>query len=528
MRNSSKLALVVVGLVACRGGDNGDDQPTPDGNTNPADVKIQEIQNDAMAPCDPATPATCVELKIKGVVVTAIDTFGGRTGDFWIQEPDGGPYSGVQVFGAPLDQVAGLQIGDVVDIAGAQKAEFALSSDTSGNKLTELEPVEGGTMSVTKTGANMPVQPQVVDALAIGQMTDFMARHAEWEKWEGVLITVSNVQSFSDQECITSMGQCNDATYQRFDITGDVQVQSSLAAMPATKVGSGDCFASVTGVVGYFFDYQILPRTTAEIGTGGTACPVENQMATCEDGIDNDGNGFKDCADNDCVLVSSTCRTVTTINAIQTATTPIMGGIELQNVVVAALSKPSGMTGAQTPKNMWVQSGLTAAPNEGVYVFGPGSSLAAFTPGTRVNIIGTVDEFNDMTGTGTLTEIRALSITAGTGTTGTVVPVTGQTAATLSVDGTGEPYEGVLVTLQNVKVKTVGTTGNGGTFGVGEVTQSVGMTATTFKTDDDIFLLNSANTCYLSITGVWSYLPFNNTWGFLPLSAGTGTGTCLP
>jgi len=40
-----------------------------------------------------------------------------------------------------------------------------LTSDMSGNKLTELEPVEGGTMSVSKTGANMPVQPQVVDEI---------------------------------------------------------------------------------------------------------------------------------------------------------------------------------------------------------------------------------------------------------------------------------------------------------------------------------------------------------------------------
>jgi hypothetical protein len=520
MRNLASFALVL-GLVACRGSNSGDDTEQPDGNTTSEDVTIQEIQNDSMPACEPANPAACVELKIKGVVVTAIDSFGGRTGDFWVQEPGGGPFSGVQVFGAPLDQVAALAVGDIVDISGAQKAEFALSSDMSGNKLTELEPIEGGTMTVTKTGGTMQLEPAVVDALAIGQMGDFMARHAEWEKWEGVLVKVTNVQAFSTQECITSMGQCNDTTYQRFDVTGDVQVQSSLAAMPSPNVRSGDCFSSVTGVVGYFFDYQILPRTTAEIGTGGNACPTENQMATCEDNVDNDGNGFKDCADNRCITASATCRTATTINAIQTATTPPTGGIELQNVVVAALSKPSG-SGTPTPKNMWVQSGLTAGANDGVYVFGPGSSLAAFTPGTRVTIIGTVDEFNDATGTGTLTEIRALSITAGTGTTGTVVPVTGQTVATLNADGTGEPYEGVLVTLTNVKVTAVGTTGTGGTFGVGDATQS----GTTFKTDDDIFLLNSLNACYATITGVWSYLPFNNTWGFLPLSAGTGTGTC--
>ena len=70
---------------------------------------------------------------LKGVVVTAIDNYGGKTGDFWVEEPDGGAFSGVHVFGAPLDQVAALAVGDVVDITGAQKDEFALiDGDTLG------------------------------------------------------------------------------------------------------------------------------------------------------------------------------------------------------------------------------------------------------------------------------------------------------------------------------------------------------------------------------------------------------------
>jgi hypothetical protein len=520
MRNLSLFALVVVGLVACRGGGDGDDQVTPDGNTNPEDVTIQEIQNEAMPACEPANPAACVELKIKGVVVTAIDTFGGRTGDIWVQEPDGGPFSGVQVYGAPLDQVAGLNIGDVVDIAGAQKAEFALASDTSGDKLTELEPIDGGVLTVTKTGANMPVQPQVVDALAIGQMTDFMARHAEWEKWEGVLVTVNNVQAFSAQECITSMGMCNDATYNRFDITGDVQVQSSLAAMPSTAVASGDCFSSVTGVVGYFFDYQILPRTTAEMGTGGTACPAENQAATCEDGIDNDGNGFKDCADNRCLVVAASCRTTMTIEQIQTAATPPTGGVDVKGACVVALSRPVGTPAA--PRNLWVQTSDTVATlNNGMYIFGPGTDLSAFAPGTKVDIVGTVKEFNDSanTGTGTLTEISAVSITAATGTC-TPTPILDQSAMLLSMDANGEPAESVLVELKNVEIKTVATSTN---FYAGTMEQGT----TTFKFDDDSFRITSAAmTCYSSIKGFWSYQVYDNAWQFLPIAAGTTGGSC--
>jgi hypothetical protein len=316
------------------------------------------------------------------------------------------------------------------------------------------------------------------------------------------------------------MGNCNDPTYESFGITGDIKVQSSLAAMPSPKVARDDCLASVAGVVDYFFDYQILPRTTAEIGTGGTGCATENQMTACGDGIDNDGNGFSDCNDNQCILASATCRTVTTINAIQTTATPPTGGVELQNVYVAAISK--------NKRNLWVQTSLTAAPNEGIYVYGPGSDLSSFAVGTKVNVIGTVEEFNDMTGTETLTELKALSVTAGTG-SGTVVAVTGVNASAMA-----ESYESVLVTLASVKVTTLGVPCTGGAvppacnYGVGVANQGTG-TATVIKTDDDINVLGPVGTCYASVTGIWTYLPYEDSYGFLPLTTtgtGGGAGTC--
>lgn len=517
MRNFVLLALVL-GLAACRGGGNsGDDDTTPDGQTNTDDVKIQDIQNDSMPACDPADPATCVELHVKGVVVTAIDTYGGKTGDFWVQEPEGGPYSGVHVYGAPIDQVAALSLGSVVDIAGAQKSEFALDSDMSGDKLTELEPFNGS-LTVTKVSDGTPLEPEVVDALMIGQMPDYMARHAEWEKWEGVLVKVTNVAAFSDDECVGSA--CNDTTLHKFDVTGDVVVESGLAAMPDPAVQRGDCLGSVTGVVDYFFDYQILPRTTAEIVTGGTACPVENTADSCGDDIDNDGNGFKDCADNECIAVSAACRTEMTIEEIQTATTPPMGGVEIKDVCVAAQSRAVGTPAA--PRNLWVQTSETVATlNNGIYIFGPGSDLSAFTPGTKVDIIGTVKEFNDgqNMGTGTLTEISAISVSAATGTC-SPTPILDQSVATLSMDANGEPAESVLVELKDVAITAAANSNN---FYAGTMQQG-GENGPTFKFDDDSFRITSpADTCYSSITGIWSYQVYDNAWYFLPTAAGVTT-----
>src|SRR5688500_12913085 len=110
----TRIALVAVSLslalLGWRAGGGGDDEVGTDGGgdgSNAGEVTIQEVQNDAM------TPGTQVE--VKGVVVVQIDTYGKRTGDFFVAETGGGPFSGVKVFGAPLSVVATLQVGDIVD-----------------------------------------------------------------------------------------------------------------------------------------------------------------------------------------------------------------------------------------------------------------------------------------------------------------------------------------------------------------------------------------------------------------------------
>lgn len=506
MRKLSLLALVL-GFAACRGDDTSGDDTGSDANPPKSEYTIQEIQDEAMPACDPTNPTTCVQLTIKGVVVTAIDTYGTKTGDFWVQEPEGGPYSGVHVYGAPLDQVAALQLGDIVDITGAQKAEFALTSDTSGNKLTELEPVEGGTMTVTKVMSGTPLEPTVVDALAIGQMGDFMARAAEWEKWEGVLVKVNNPQAFSGDKCVGSA--CSDTTLRSFEITGDVLVESALAAMPDPAVKLGDCFTSVTGVVDYFFDYQILPRTTAEIASGGTACPRENDEATCSDGIDNDGNGFKDCMDFACQAAVTSCSSETSIADVQAGTAT--GVVLLKNVYVTGI--------AFNKKNFWVATSLSAAPNEGIYVFRGSSAPVLDTSiviGAKVDVLGTAAEFNNDAMGSTLTQLTNPTVTFVAAPTMAPAPITNQTAATLKVDASGEPYESVLVQLTNVRVTAAGT--------AMDYLATMTQNGTTFMADDDMYRIVAGDVtkCYSTITGIWSYNVFANDWVFLPRTASGG------
>ncbi len=526
MTRSVALAITLAAAFsACRGSDNppGDDVQ---GDAAGGDVTIQEVQNDAMAPGTPVT--------LKGVVVTTIDTYGGKTGDFWVEEPGGGERSGVHVFGAPLAMVGAIAVGDLVDITGAQKDEFAyagsngVGGDTSGRSITELKPVNGGMMTVTKTGTGTVPAPVVVDALAIGQKATQAERDAEWEKWEGVLVTVMNIPALNRPACVGTA--CNDDTLNKFTITGGAVAESSLAPFPGympamgttkavpSSIASGECLMGITGVVDYFFDYLLLNTSTAAVVTGGTGCPVAEgaSHAVCSDNIDNDGNGFSDCMDNGCIIGDSACRTATTISAVRAATPT--GAVELQNVYVTAIGR--------TKFDLWVSSSLTAAPNEGIYVRATGVPAldSSIVVGAKVNVIGKVTEFNNDATGDPLTQISRLSLTLVAAPTVPPTPVLGQTVASLLVPATGEPYEGVLVTLTNVKITTVG---DSTAFYVSDLSQKTTV-STAFKADDDVarMLPAEATKCYSTITGIWSYSVFDNRYLFFP-RATTIAGTVL-
>lgn len=497
------LAAAAALTLACRDtGGGGDDQPDARTDATNGGLTIQEVQSDTMV------PGTPVDLRRK--VVTAIDTFGSRTGNFWIGEEGGGAFSGVLVFGGPVEQVALLSVGDLVDITGAEKTEFALTADTSGRTTTELGPLSGGAMTVTKVGTGTVPAPQVVDALAIGRM-DQAGRDAEWEKWEGVLIRVENVSATSNIRQIS--GTNPDPTFREFSITGVARVDSSLSAIPSAAdgggamdlVASGDCVASITGIGDYFFNYKVLPRMTADIVTGGTGCPAPEADATvCMDTIDNDGNGFADCADFSCQTLPQ-CTTSTTVAMIQTGAVPDEAVVMLSNVVV------TGRT--FNDNSVWVSDAAQAAPNTGILVFRPGSAPdlpAEIDVGAIVNVVGKVDEFNnDATGL-SVTEVAGNpTITLVSATGPATVPVTGLSVATLMNDASAEPYEGVLVQLQNVRI----TGALDGTSGTRPMTDGT----TPFLADDDIFRLPEGDTqCYASIVGLWHYNVFDNRWVFVP------------
>jgi hypothetical protein len=517
--SGSLIACGTLALVASSGACRGDSGTTQMDAPAAGGTKIQDVQSDMMAPGTPVT--------LKGVVVTAVDTFGAKTGDLWVEEPEGGAFSGVHVFKADVNVVATLVVGDIIDISGAQKSEFALSGsggDMTGRTVTELEPVTGGVMVVTKTGSGNVPAPSIVDALAIGQMYDQSMAAAgggaaftnAWEQWEGVLITVDNVAATSAPKGFGKVTPYPADAYA-FNITGVAKVEGTLTDIANSGISRATCLGTVTGVVDYFYDYLILPRTASDFSTGGTGCPQPE--SACTDSVDNDGNGFVDCKDDGCIVNTASCRATSTINALDTASALPMGGLELgstETVCVTAIGRNGN--------DFWVSKGPgVAAANQGIYIFSGGTPLGTgVAVGTKVDIIGSASLYNNDTTGNKLLEFNELQSTMLSGAC-TVTPAVGMTAANLSMDANGKPMIGSLVTLTNVKVSALGDSTN---HGAGAMVQA----GTTFEYQSDILAnyLPAAelNKCYATITGIWSYDVYTNKYSLEPLDLGTGTGTC--
>jgi hypothetical protein len=479
MRKLSQLALVLGLVSACRGGGGGgDDDPGVDGSVGGEDVRIQDIQNDAMP--------TETPVAMKGVVVVAIDGYG-FTGDLYVAEPEGGPFSGIKIFSPPVDQISALKPGDLVDVTGVIKREACLAANPCGSVTfmegetpTQLVAAATGSINIKKVGTGTVPTPALVDAKAIAELSS-EERTAEWEKWEGVLVKIVNARQLND---VKPFGSNPGPDQTEFRITGVARVQSKLVELPGTAV-VGTCYESITGIGDWFFNYYFMPRTADDLVAGGNDC---NPM-------------------------------VDSIKALQEASTePEL--VKLTDVYVSAV--------AYNKKNLWVSSSMAAGPDTGVYVFrGTGMSTTALptdvVAGAKVTIYGSGAEFDGQNGGDTLTQVTSPSINVMAPPSGQVAAVTGKTVSELLVPSTGEAYEGVLVTLTNVKVTTVGTMGNN--F-ISDLAQYPGNVA--FKADNDIYqvVAGDANKCFASITGIWTYNAFDDQYQFLPRAVGTGTGTC--
>src|SRR5262245_40483970 len=237
MKKLSALCLFLVLGFACSRGDDdggGDNGGGSDGGGG-GDDTIFDIQSDSM----PAGTAVTV----KGVVVTAIDLYGEKKGGIYVEEPEGGAYSGVYVYLSGAEAVD-LEVGNLVDLDGFVKDEFSWQGGCEGEEnpgsVTELSPAEGVTPTVTKTGDGT-----VPDAEGLAPW-DLAASGDEAEKWEGVLVRFDGARVLTPPSAEEKVDQVT------MWVTGPFTVQSSLTEL-ADTIAEGDCYSSITGIGDYFF-----------------------------------------------------------------------------------------------------------------------------------------------------------------------------------------------------------------------------------------------------------------------------------
>jgi hypothetical protein len=486
MRKTSVLVALLSVFFACRSNSSDDDNGGDAGSGSGGFVTIQQVQDPSMA------PGTAVNLQ--NVVVTAVDLFGTRTGDFWVEEPDGGPYSGVLIFppSAALTTVSSLVPGDIVTITGGEKDEFALTgsdADPTGRTDTEVEQISGGMMEIKMTGTGSVPAPATVDLNMIGQLYDpsqadtnggGSAFNTAWQMWEGVLITATNVDAFGAPKKFGSGG----ADQWSLDISGDAELEGSLTDITQSGIEVDTCLATLTGVVDYFYQFLIYPRSSADFSTGGTGCVFENAQngsAYCTDGIDNDGNGFTDCKDLGCeVGVNAYVGT----NCIGTAaatcgcsTNYQTGGIGSTNTNNLATSGPVSMgpvyvTGINggTSQGYWVSDSTMAAAGHGGFVYTGSAPPASIYVGAELATLqGLAGPYPT---SGTNAKMVELSdITAGSASgSASFMPVSGIALSTLSDLTNGASYVSVLVKVGPVSAGALGAhnqivlTGSNGTI----------------------------------------------------------------
>jgi|GEM_PF-2828626 len=417
-------------------GDGDGDGGTPGGDGDAGDQSIYAVQKGDVA--------VGTRVNLRGVVITAIDAFGGNTGTITVQETEVDPasgtfaYGGVNMFG--VQNAGDFEVGDLVDVVAGEVQEFnfnCLNDPTlpeCSDTLQTVTQVSFG--AVQQVGvADLP-EPVVLDPRDLGELSEDNA--VEAEKWEGVVVR------FNDVAAVTPVGQVgsSDPTLQDFRITGALRVVSNYTTFEG--VGDDECFASVTGLLSWFFDYQLLPRTGADLAKGGSSCPpAEATAALCDDGIDNDADGFTDCEDFSCTGLGACVGDAVTVaqaKALDNGT-----AVTIEGAIVVGVDRS-----ANAGDSFWiVDPTAPLADGNGLQVFRgrQAEPLAALVPGAVVTVSGSMGEFR---GARQVTNLSDLEITGSAG----VGYRDDLDLADLVDADDGELYEGLPVTLTNLTVVT--------------------------------------------------------------------------
>jgi hypothetical protein len=209
---------------------------------------------------EPTTSGTLPQVNITGASFITRDTYdethdGKSIGNIYVQDcASQAPWSGIELYEATFQPPSlMLSPGDVIDMT-AEYQDYVYSGFPTGQSSPELNsPI------VTFLFEYTPPVPAVIDVndLFVTTMDDFY----KGEQWDGMIVTVQNVTLTA---ALTSdNGRVSGPITS--DATNGPTIDNQLYDLPTTAYPAGTVFSSVTGIVTFFYNYSISPRTPADL-----------------------------------------------------------------------------------------------------------------------------------------------------------------------------------------------------------------------------------------------------------------------
>lgn len=192
-------------------------------------VTIFDIQQGMVPPMSVVT--------VENVIVTSPLTF--KKDGFFVQDPQGGEYSGIYVYINQNPDMLAVQPGDVVTITGLYNEYYDMSQLSAG---------QAGDVIVSGTDAvPSPIVVAPADIATGGMLA---------ENYESVLVSVENVTVAAAAD-----------NFGEWTVDGDLHVDDLFFATGDwPKPNPGDTFSSLTGPLVYGFEnFKLAPRTAEDL-----------------------------------------------------------------------------------------------------------------------------------------------------------------------------------------------------------------------------------------------------------------------
>lgn len=432
---TAALALAITGCgLTDNGGGDGDTGTDTDPATTIYDLRQGSVDTDSLV--------TLADV----VVTTPVHADSGKV---WVEEPEGGQYSGVILY-MYSDVLLGVSLapGDLISVTGTYSEFYEVSEVT----VTDA-------MSIEKLGTAAVPAPAVVPP------ADLVAGSATAEAYESVLVRVEGVE-------VTDA----DLGYGEFEVTGGLPVDDFFFASASGPSGGnvipaeGETFTAIEGVVGF----------TNFADTDGTPVPEYKLMPRSLD----DYEGYTGAVDTD----TDTTPEEVTIGQLQQGEVASGENVILADVVVTSPLSFDGSGFFVGEPAGGEYSGIF------VYNYNGDTDPAAVAVGDVVTITGGFSEFN---GCSEVTIDAAADVEVTDTGAALPAPVAIADPAAIATGGAdAERYEGVLVTVSGLTV-----TAAVNAYGEIVVNDSL-MVGSMFL---DAFLEPEVGDTYASITGPLHY-----------------------